>query len=197
MRQLLRDGAIVDVRTGRAIVDGAILVAGERIEAVGRSADFGEQPDGATVVELGGAFVVPGFVDPHVHVAFTSEPDALERVSANAWHLAARNTWILLESGVTTAADCGGPGELTLRLKQAIDHGDVAGPRLLVSLNPITTRSGHCNLFWGAGRRCGLRSNGRAGADCPRRGLYQGDGQRRWHARDDTRHGAAIQPGLA
>jgi len=147
MRQLLRNGAIVDVRTGRAIVDGAILVAGERIAAVGRSAEFGERPDGATLVELGGAIIVPGFVDPHVHVAFASEPDALERVSPNGWDVAARNARTLLESGVTTVADCGGPGELTLRLKQAIDHGEVAGPRLLVSLNPITTRSGHCNFF--------------------------------------------------
>lgn len=150
MPTLLWNATLMDVRDGSPQPDGAILVDDDTIVATGLRADFGQAP-GAVMVDLQGGYVIPGLVDPHVHVAFSAEPDAIEQVGEPddpcVWQRAVRNAGDLLRSGVTTAADCGGPGDLPLRLKQQIMCGAVAGPRLLVSLNPITTPDGHCHHF--------------------------------------------------
>ena len=158
MRLLLRNATLVDVRAGRGRPASTLLIQDDRIAAVGHADDFGEPDDSSSstgaqshVVDLGGAYVVPGLVDPHVHLALSAAPDALDRVELDA-ELARRNARTLLMSGVTTAADCGGPGKVTLDLKHAIERGDTAGPRLLVSLNPITTPGGHCHAFGAVAR---------------------------------------------
>jgi len=146
VRQLLRNATLIDVRGARAIEGGALLIEDDRIGAIGRADDFGEPVGAEMVADLGGMFVVPGFIDPHVHLGLSAKPDALEQVYEDM-DQARRNAVALLASGVTTAADCGGPGLLTLQLKLALERGDAVGPRLLVSLNAVTTPGGHGLAF--------------------------------------------------
>jgi imidazolonepropionase-like amidohydrolase len=76
-----------------------------------------------------------------------------------------------LGAGVTTVRDLGGRGGVTFRLRDAIDDGLIAGPRILAAGSPITITGGHCH-FLGleaddeAGVRAAARSQLKAGANC-------------------------------
>jgi imidazolonepropionase-like amidohydrolase len=76
-----------------------------------------------------------------------------------------------LRAGITTVRDLGGRGGVTFRLRDAIDKGLIAGPRVLAAGSPITITGGHCH-FLGleadgeAGVRVAARSQLKAGANC-------------------------------
>ncbi len=153
------------MRAGRG-EPGALVVDGDRIASLGPESDG---PTAAVSVDLGGRWVVPGFVDPHVHLAFSSAPDALERLDTDGsvpWVRAVGNAERLLAAGVTTAADCGGPGHLNVRLRDAVVRGEVRGPRLLASVNPITRTGGHC-------AQIGLRADDRLGVESATRRVLE------------------------
>jgi imidazolonepropionase-like amidohydrolase len=95
---------------------------------------------------------VPGFVDAHVHFTLFADGRSYEEMAAETDAMmafaAARNALTHLRAGVTTARDNGSRNRLGFALKQAIDRGLVAGPRLLVSGRPVTPPGGHfhwCN----------------------------------------------------
>jgi predicted amidohydrolase YtcJ len=59
-------GTVIDGTGTQPIPEAAILIAGERIVAVGPAAET-EIPDGATVIDAGGTWIIPGLIDAHVH----------------------------------------------------------------------------------------------------------------------------------
>lgn len=122
----------------------AVLVRGERIEAVGPRAQV-SVPGDATTIALPGATLIPGMIDGHSHMMLhpynetpwndqvLREPVAL-RVARATNH--ARNT---LLAGFTTVRDLGteGAGYSDVGLKQAIDQGIIPGPRMVVVTRAI------------------------------------------------------------
>ena len=62
---LVHAARLLEVDTGRILMPGEILVAGERISAVGPSL---VRPDGAEVIDLGDTTLMPGLIDAHVHL---------------------------------------------------------------------------------------------------------------------------------
>ena len=122
----------------------AVLVRGDRIEAVGPRAQVGA-PAGATVLELPGTTLIPGLIEAHSHLLLhpyneTSwddqvlhESDAL-RVARAVNH--ARAT---LMAGFTTVRDLGSEGASysDVGLKQAIAQGIIPGPRMFVVTRAI------------------------------------------------------------
>jgi imidazolonepropionase-like amidohydrolase len=87
--------------------------------------------------------LLPGLVDAHLHAAFPGPDDLVDE--ATLLDTATINAGRLLTGGVTTARDLGGPGTVTIQLRDAIRGNRTAGPRLLVAGQPITTRGGHCH----------------------------------------------------
>jgi imidazolonepropionase-like amidohydrolase len=130
--------------------DAAVLVAGDRIEAV---VPADELPSDVTstheVHDLGAASLLPGFVETHAHMHFPSpldyrdiaRPEPVERSLIRA----TANMRRLLLSGATTARDTGSRDDVALAIRSAIRDGVTAGPRLLVAGAPITTTAGH---YW-------------------------------------------------
>lgn len=122
----------------------AVLVRGETIAAVGPAGEL-KAPEGAEVVELPGATLLPGLIDAHTHVLLhpynettwndqvLKEPLAL-RVCRATNHL--RDN---LLSGFTTIRDLGteGAGYADVGLKQAVDQKIIPGPRMLVTTRAI------------------------------------------------------------
>jgi imidazolonepropionase-like amidohydrolase len=133
------DGVALEPHTG-----WVVLVRGERIDAAG-PANQVTTPSDARVIDLPGATLLPGLIDAHSHLLLhpyneapwddqvLKEPFTV-RVCRATNH--ARST---LQAGFTTLRDLGteGAGYADVGLKQAIDHGIIPGPRLLVVTRAI------------------------------------------------------------
>jgi imidazolonepropionase-like amidohydrolase len=146
---LLKPARVFDGQAVTPHEGWAVLVRGERIAAVGPAAEV-TAPEGARVIELPNATLLPGLIDAHTHVLLhpynettwddqvLREPQAL-RVCRATNHLRKA-----LESGFTTIRDLGteGAGYADVGLKEAVEQGIVPGPRMLVVTRAIVaTRS--------------------------------------------------------
>ena len=129
-------GQVIDGYEGPPIADGVVLIAGERIAAVGPR-DQVAVPAGTTVIDTRGMSVLPGLMDMHVHLMILGHADYehwdttyMSRFRDEIMPIAARQ---LLHSGVTTVRDLGAPLEDILEVKRRIESGRIPGPRLFVS----------------------------------------------------------------
>ncbi|MEX0618494.1 MAG: amidohydrolase family protein [Pseudohongiellaceae bacterium] len=143
----LRAGQLLDVVTGELLRDQAIIVEGEMITAVG-SASALQVPPGAVEVDLGEATVLPGLIDAHVHLTSNAAIHGYNSLSQSAIReaifgvSAARDT---LAAGFTTVRNVGAGAFGDIALRDAIDAGEVPGPRMLVSGPPLSITGGHCD----------------------------------------------------
>ncbi|MFE9042526.1 amidohydrolase family protein [Streptomyces sp. NPDC007818] len=161
------------VGSGRYLDDGAVLIEGDTIRAVGsEEAVAAEATPGAERLTFEGT-LLPGLIDAHVHLAFDGGPDPFATLSQSSDETLLadmRNrAEQLLRSGVTTARDLGDRNGLVLRLASEIDGGAAVGPRLVSAGTPLTTPGGHCHFLGGevAGPediRALVRRNAAAGA---------------------------------
>jgi imidazolonepropionase-like amidohydrolase len=124
-------GRLFDSKSGAVLHRQIILVKDDRVADVGPAVDI---PAGARVIDLGGAMVMPGMIDAHVHVV-TGGATPTQRAL-----IALSNAQLDLEAGFTTIADMDSRGGFnTVDLRDAINSGLVAGPRMQVvgqSINP-------------------------------------------------------------
>jgi len=136
-------GQVIDGYEGPPIHDGVVLIAGERILAVGRRGEVAIPP-GTPVIDTRGMSVLPGLMDMHVHLMILGHSDYERwdktyagRFRDEVMPLAARQ---LLMSGVTTVRDLGAPLEDSLVVRRRIEKGEIPGPRLFVS-GPFVQRA--------------------------------------------------------
>ena len=144
---LVRAGRLVATRTGTVLTNQAILIEGDRIKEVGPAdAVAGHASRDVRVIDLRNATVLPGLIDCHTHI--TSDPgdyyQQLFRVSpideAVRAHIYAKRT---LDAGFTTVRNVGAGEFIDVALRNAINDGAVAGPRMLVSTMPLSATGGH------------------------------------------------------
>lgn len=145
-RFALRAGQVFDGLAfrgpGEVVVDSGVVVA------VGRAA--GDVP----VVDLGtDATLLPGLVDPHVHLVFDATDDAvpdIQQVPDGELMVQVRErARAMLAAGITTARDLGDRRYLTLPLRRELLDRPDAGPELLCAGPPLTTPRGHCWFLGG------------------------------------------------
>jgi NAD(P)H-dependent flavin oxidoreductase YrpB (nitropropane dioxygenase family)/imidazolonepropionase-like amidohydrolase len=129
-------GRVLDGYGGPPIENGVVLIAGERIVAVGREADV-RVPAGIPIVDTNGMTVMPGLIDMHVHLQILGHGDYKRwndlygtQNAKLVMPIAAKQ---LLMAGVTSARDLGGPPRDILDVKRRIAGGEIPGPRLFVS----------------------------------------------------------------
>ena len=139
---------LIDARS-EAAIDGDTIVIGDdgRIAQIGRGRSL--VPDGATILDAAGATVAPGLIDCHVHIWGAHErlEESISRTyteSVGVW-LGVGKAW--LESVITTIRDAGGA---PAGLKKLFASG-FPGPRLQVSVMPISITGGHGDPMTPAG----------------------------------------------
>jgi imidazolonepropionase-like amidohydrolase len=135
MRTVLHGGRIFD-GTGSQVADGDLLIEDGRILDVGVGLDGDEQ------VDVTGMTLLPGLVDCHVHVT-SSGVDLLRRLQrpfSYQFYEAARNLAATLDCGITTVRDAGGAD---LGIQRAVDDGLIDGPRMRISISPLSQTGGH------------------------------------------------------
>jgi imidazolonepropionase-like amidohydrolase len=121
----------------------------------GRIVDIGDRSSAssADLVDLGDVTILPGLIDIHQHLAFDASSDPVAQLDADddltlllRMRLAALRA---LSVGITTIRDLGDRGYLSLTLRDWFAAGAEAGPRIITSGPPITTRNGHCWFLGG------------------------------------------------
>jgi imidazolonepropionase-like amidohydrolase len=140
-------GKILDVRTGNYASDQIIWIEGGKIKAIGKAADISKQlPAGTKTIDLSSATVLPGLIDCHTHLTMSPDmmgPRGLHTSYPRSALIGARSARVTLEAGFTTVRNVGASGYSDIALRDAINAGDVLGPRMLASGPPLSITGGH------------------------------------------------------
>lgn len=136
---------LADPASGRVLTQQSILVRGGRIVSI--TAGYATPANGATVVDLKNAFVLPGLIDSHVHITGEQGPDArideFIKTSADQAIDGAGFAMKTLRAGFTTVADLGADANAILALRNGIAKGTIPGPRIIASAGAISVHGGH------------------------------------------------------
>ena len=140
----IRAGKLIDPDTGTVLTGQIILVRNNKIEAVGSNITI---PSNAKIIDLSKQTVLPGLIDCHTHLAdgqHGSEPMGIFRKTAAELALeSVPNARVTLESGFTTVRDVGTYRALgDIALRDAINRGDIPGPRMFVAGAYVTITGG-------------------------------------------------------
>ena len=141
---VIHAGRMLDVKTGKTLTGQTIVIQGDKIASVGGDTQV---PAGATVIELPNATVLPGLIDAHTHITFTPN-FGYSRLAISVPREAltgARNAKVTLEAGFTSIRNVGASGYADVALRDAVNAGDVPGPRMLVSGPALSITGGHCD----------------------------------------------------
>jgi imidazolonepropionase-like amidohydrolase len=143
----IRAGKLVDVVNGKTLVDQVIVIEGERIKALGAAAST-PVAAGAEIIDLSRATVLPGLIDAHVHLTGNPLLHGYNSLGVSAMRSAlygARSARITLEAGFTSVRNVGARAFGDVALRDAINDGDIPGPRMLVSGYALGIKGGHCD----------------------------------------------------
>ncbi len=141
----IKAGRVLDVRTGQMIPNAFIVIEGERITAVGANITV---PTGAEVIDLKTMTVLPGLIDSHTHLTFAPGLGGVTGITQSIPRQAltgAKNARITVMAGFTTVRNVGATGYSDIALRDAINAGDVPGPRIVASGPSLGITGGHCD----------------------------------------------------
>jgi imidazolonepropionase-like amidohydrolase len=142
---VIHAGHLLDVKTGKTAANQTIIIQGDKIASIGGSNT--QVPAGAQVIDLPNATVLPGLIDAHTHL--TMNPNfgySMLGISVPRQALiGAHNARVTLEAGFTTVRNVGAFSYADVALRDAVNAGDVPGPRMLVSGPPLGITGGHCD----------------------------------------------------
>ncbi|MGZ5198526.1 MAG: Xaa-Pro dipeptidase [Telluria sp.] len=143
----VRAGKLVDVVNGKVLADQTIVIDGERITAVGPTGSVAV-PANAHVIDLSKATVLPGLIDAHTHLTDDPHQSGYQSLGISDIRAAlygARSARVTLEAGFTSVRNVGASGFGDVALRDAINEGELPGPRMRVSGYPIGIIGGHCD----------------------------------------------------
>lgn len=142
---VLHAARLLDIESGRIISPGEVLVRGEKIIEGGASVTHAAD---AQTIDLGDKTLIPGLIDAHVHLFLHPGNEGLQTVEESVAQrtiqatLAARDD---LMAGFTAERDMGteGAGSADTAVRNAINRGEIPGPRMRMSGNAISILGGH------------------------------------------------------
>lgn len=186
---VLKAARLFDSHAGKMIAPATVVVTGKQITSINGAT----APAGASVIDLGDATLLPGFIDAHTHLTMDFDPDfdgarlkGLELTPAEQAIHAAANAKVTLLAGFTTVRDVGSNDFVDVALRNAIRDGITPGPRMLVAVTAIGSTGGHCDN--GVGFRYGMlkRESG------PEDGVINSPDDARYAVRFNIKYGADV-----
>jgi imidazolonepropionase-like amidohydrolase len=139
-------GHVLEVKSGKMLSDQMLLTEDGKIVSIS-SAAGAKVPSDAVRIDLPSATLLPGFIDAHTHL--TMDPkfgyETLALSTSRQALIGAKNARLTLLAGFTTVRNVGAKDFSDVALRDAIDAGDVPGPRMLVSGPPLSITGGHCD----------------------------------------------------
>ncbi len=145
---VLKAARMFDAVSGQVATPGSVIISDGKIQSVGSA----NAPSGATVIDLGDATLLPGFIDAHTHLAEEFNPDYtgsalldLQRTIAERAIRVTANARKTVMAGFTTVRDLGASNFIDVGLRNSINTGVVPGPRMLVSVHALGSTGGHCD----------------------------------------------------
>jgi imidazolonepropionase-like amidohydrolase len=143
-RKLFKNVQLFD-GTGTLPYRGEALIHGNRIEAVVRGRDQLD-PDGAQVIDGGGATLMPGLTEAHSHLSFTNCVSVTEIGDLPIEEhtlLTMKHAKLMLDCGFTSCfSAASAKPRLDIVIRNAINAGDIPGPRLRAASPEITATGG-------------------------------------------------------
>jgi len=144
--QYIHCGQLLSMENDRVQNEMTIIVENDRIVSIERG--YTTVPDTAIGVDLKEQFVLPGFMDMHVHIEHESNPNRyLNRFKDNEADVALKAVKYCertLMAGFTTVRDLGGTG-VNVALRNAISDGSIIGPTVYTAEKSIATTGGHAD----------------------------------------------------
>ena len=178
---------LIDVRSGTLANWQAIVIDGERIQAVMDESDL---PGDMTVTtRLEGQTCMPGLMDMHVHIISESSPDGFTKQfrwnPADYAYGSVKFAERTLMAGFTLVRDLGSSHNLAISLRDAINRGDIIGPRIVAAGKSIATTGGHADPTNG-------RNHALMGDPGPAAGVVNGVADARKAVRQRYKEGADL-----
>jgi imidazolonepropionase-like amidohydrolase len=139
-------GHMLDVKSGKFLSDQTLVIEDGKIVSAGPAADAKIAAD-AVRIELPNATILPGLIDAHTHITMNPQfgYDTLAISVPREALIGAKNARTTLLAGFTTVRNVGAGTFTDVALRDAINAGDVPGPRMLVSGPALGITGGHCD----------------------------------------------------
>ncbi len=135
---------LIDGSGRKPVPNSLVVVRGEKIEGVGNQGDI-KVPDGAEVIDGSGRWLLPGFIDLHVHLyssGFVPVPTKGSEL-AYAGLVASNNIRTALQAGITTLRCVSDRNHVDLAMRDAVERKQIIGPRLFCAGVGICMTGGH------------------------------------------------------
>lgn len=175
-------GNVIDVTNGN-VSSADIIIEDDRIVAIGSARETRRERTDRTV-NVGGAYLLPGLSDSHVHLTSRSDQHGYRGLTVTSQAAAISgvvNAEKTLKAGFTSVRNLGAPAFADVALRDAIDSGEIAGPRMLVAGPSIGITGGHCDNNF-LPHEYGVESDG----------VANGPWSVRTKVRDNIKYGASV-----
>ena len=180
-------GKLFDSKAGKFLNEMTIIVSGKKILDLKRGF-LNSKNDGDIIIDLKDSTVMPGFIDLHVHIESEYNPEKyLNEFTAEQSEIAFSSLKFAertLMAGFTTVRDLGGSG-VNISLRNAINKGEVDGPRIFTAGKAIGTTGGHADPTNGWKKSL-------AGNPGPKEGVINGPDDARKAVRQRYKNGADV-----
>ena len=136
---------LLDVTSGRTIDNPVVVVTDGHVVAAGAGVAV---PAGARRIDLPGMTLLPGLIDVHVHLTSDAAIRGYRhyQYTDNFWTVVGvANAKTTLDAGFTTVRNVGSNHFDDVALRQAIDAGEIVGPRIVTAAYAIGATGGHCD----------------------------------------------------
>jgi imidazolonepropionase-like amidohydrolase len=143
---VIKAGSLFDSQSGRVSRNAIIVIEGEKIVSVGGPATT--IPEEANIIDLSDSFVLPGVMDMHTHIVgnldnyfFAGYFQSPHRATIGG----VVNAEKTLLAGFTTIRNVGAGDYADVAIRNAINAGEIPGPRMAVSGPGLGITGGHCD----------------------------------------------------